>query len=77
MEIEIKLYSEMKCFAPGTQTDFKLKIAEGSTVSDVLTILNIPSKTQRVVLLNGKRAIDSKTVEAHSILVLFPPISGG
>jgi len=77
MEIEVRLYSEMKCFAPGEQTEFKLKIAEGSTVSDVLTILKIPSKTERVVLLNGKRATDSKIVEAHSILVLFPPISGG
>ena len=77
MEIEIKLYSEMKCFAPGEQTEFKLKMAPGSTVSDVLAKLKIPSNTQCVVLLNGRRAIDSKILEADSILVLFPPISGG
>ncbi len=77
MEVEIKLYNEMKWFAPGEQTDFKVKIEEGSTVSDVLTKLKIPSETQRVVLLNGKRVTDSKTLEADSILVLFPPIHGG
>ncbi len=67
----------MKCFAPGRQTEFKLKIAEGSTVGEVLTRLKIPPETERVALLNGRRVIDSKKIEAHSILVLFPPIHGG
>ncbi len=75
--IEVRLYGEMKCFSPGEQAEFKLKIEKGSTVSDVLSILKIPVETQYVVLLNGRRTAGSKIVGAHSILVLFPPISGG
>ena len=67
----------MKSFAPGRQTNFRLEIAENSTVADVLIKLKMPPETQRVVLLNGKRANDSTRLEAHSTLVLFPPISGG
>ncbi len=77
IEIEVRLYNEMKGFTPGEQTDFKVKTTEGSTVADILNKLKIPSKTEHVVLLNGRRVIESKVLKADSVLVLFPPISGG
>jgi len=77
MEVNVKLYSEMKRFAPGKQTDFRLNIAFGETVGDVLTHLKIPSTIQRVVLLNGKRVNESTLLDEQSTLALFPPISGG
>ncbi len=77
MEVNVKLYSEMKRFAPGKQTDFWLTFASGATVGDVLKRLKIPSTIQRVVLLNGKRTNELTILDEQSTLVLFPPISGG
>ena len=77
MEVEVKLYSEMKRYAPGEQTDFSVTLAPGATVGDVLTLLNIPPSSQRVVLLNGKRTTEVTPLKDQSTLVLFPPISGG
>ena len=77
MEVKVKLYSEMKRYAPGEQTDFSLTFASGTTVGDVLIRLKIPSTIQQVVLLNGKRANASTELDEQSTLVLFPPISGG
>ena len=77
MEVEVKLYSETKRYAPGKQTDFRVTLAPESTVGDVLTLLNIPSTSQQVVLLNGKRVREVTTLKEQSTLVLFPPISGG
>ncbi len=77
MEVKVKLYSEMKRYAPGEQTDFRLTFDSGATVGDALKRLKIPSTIQRVVLLNGKRVNVSTELDEQSTLVLFPPISGG
>jgi molybdopterin converting factor small subunit len=77
MEVQVKLYSEMRQYAPGKETDFELALVPGATVGHVFARLKIPSTIQRVVLLNGKRANESTILEERSTLVLFSPISGG
>jgi molybdopterin converting factor small subunit len=77
MNVEVKLYGEMKCYAPGEQSEFSVTLAEGATVGDVLTLLNIPPDSQHVVLLNGKRTTEAIPLKNQSTLVLFPQITGG
>ena len=76
MQIEVKLYGDLKKFAPGRQTNFVLTLNSGATLGDVLKILSIPMECC-VSLINGRRATIEAPVKAGDILVLFPPISGG
>ncbi len=77
MKVEVKLYNELKRYAPGDQNVFKLTLTPGTTVGDVLDTLNIPSTLHRVILLDGRRAVEETQLEPQSTLVLFSPVSGG
>ena len=76
MQIDVKLYGELKKLAPGGQTDFVLTLKSGATLGDVLKKLSIPMD-RCVSLVNGRRATTEAVIADGDILVLFPPISGG
>jgi molybdopterin converting factor small subunit len=76
MQIDVKLYGDLKKFAPGKQTNFVLTLNSGATLGDVLKVVSIP--TDRCVsLINGQRATAEAVIADGDIVVLFPPISGG
>jgi len=56
MELEIKLFSDFKCYAPGSENVFSISISSGVTVADVLKALKIPGDVPKVTILNGRRA---------------------
>jgi len=76
MQIDVKLYGDLKKFAPGGQTDFVLTLNSGATLGDVLKMVSIPMD-RCVSLINGRRATIEAPIEDGDILVLFPPVSGG
>ena len=76
MQIEVKLYGEVKRHAPGDQTQFQLTLKPGATLEDALRELAIP-KGRYIALINGRRAADEAPFKDGDTLVLIPPISGG
>ena len=76
MKIDVKLYGDLKKYAPGEQTDFVLTLKPGATLGDALKMVSIPMDCY-VSLINGCRATTEARIEDGDILVLFPPISGG
>ena len=76
MQIDVKLYGDLKKFAPGGQTDFVLTLNSGATLGDVLKMVSIPMD-RCVSLINGRRATIAAPIEDGDLLVLFPPVSGG
>jgi molybdopterin converting factor small subunit len=76
MQIDVKLYGDLKQFVPGGQTDFVLTLNSGATLGDVLKMVSIPMD-RCVSLINGRRATIEAPIEDGDILVLFPPVSGG
>jgi molybdopterin converting factor small subunit len=76
MRIDVKLYGDLKKYAPGDQTNFVLTLPPGATLGDVLKMLSIP-KDRHVSLINGRRATQSVRFEGGDTLVVFPAISGG
>jgi molybdopterin converting factor small subunit len=76
MQIDVKLYGDLKKYAPGEQTDFVLTLKPGATLGDALKMVSIPMD-RYVSLINGRRATTEARIEDGDILVLFPPISGG
>ena len=76
MQIDVKLYGDLKKFAHGEQTDFVLTLNSGATLGDVLKMVSIPMD-RCVSLINGRRATTEAVIADGDLLVLFPPISGG
>ena len=76
MQIEVKLYGDLKKYAPHDQTNFMLMLTPGATVGDILAGLKIPPDA-RVPLINGRHAADEAQLEHGTTLVLLPPIAGG
>jgi len=77
MELQVKLYCDIKQFAPGDTAVFNLTLPSPSTLGDVIDILKIPPAQAYTILLNGRRAEFSKPIEKKSILVILPEITGG
>jgi molybdopterin converting factor small subunit len=76
MQIDVKLYGDLKKYAAGGQTNFVLTLNSGATLGDALKMASIPMD-RCVSLINGRRATIEAPVKNGDILVLFPPISGG
>jgi molybdopterin converting factor small subunit len=76
MQIFVKLYGDLKRYAPGGQPDFTLRLEPGATLKDIHRMLAIP-EGQHVALINGRRSSPDATVANGDTLVLMPPISGG
>ena len=76
MQIEVKLYGDLKKFSHGGQSNFELTLNPGATLGDVLEMLSIPMN-RCVSLINGRRATTETVLADGDTVVLFPPISGG
>ncbi len=76
MKINIKLYGDLKQYAPGDSNQFDLVIKPGATFKDISDLLAIP-KTDYVFLVNGKRIDSAFCFNEQDTLVLFPEVSGG
>lgn len=76
MRIHIKLYSSLKKYAPGDQSEFELTLESGATIADIHTLLQIP-EGDHVALINGRRSDHNAKLINEDKLVFLPPISGG
>ncbi|MCG8683679.1 MAG: MoaD/ThiS family protein [Desulfobacterales bacterium] len=76
MNINIKLYGNLKSFAPGENSQFSLTVEPGASLTSVLDLLNLPDSGY-TVLVNGRRKSLSSSLQDSDTLVLFPEICGG
>lgn len=76
MQIEVRLYGDLKKYAPGDQTTFVLTLDPGATLADVLAVLEVPEGIH-VSLVNGRRVPKNTPLQSGAVLVLFPIVSGG
>lgn len=76
MDIIVKLYGDMKQYAPGDNHQFTLTLEPGALLQDVIEYLSIPIPGA-VLLVNGRRAKQKYGFQSRDTLVIFPEISGG
>ncbi len=76
MDIHVKLYSSLKKYAPGDQSEFELTLEPGTTITDIHNLLQIP-EGDHVALVNGRRSDLNSELTNGDTLVFLPPISGG
>ena len=75
--IQVKLFSTLRRFARGGDTQFELEWREGMRAQDVLDHLKIPETAERVILINSRYKREDAPLSPGDIVVLFPPMTGG
>jgi molybdopterin converting factor small subunit len=76
MRIEVKLYGDLKKYAPGDHNQFSLSLEPGATVGCVHRMLSM-KKVDHVSLINGRRSDQDVKLADGDSLVFMPQISGG
>ncbi len=75
MNIQIKLFASLLDKLPVNADQFP--VADGATVADLVTELDIDPKDAKLIFVNGRKgALDSVLAEGDRV-GLFPPIGGG
>lgn len=88
MKITVKLYATLITSVPqdvlarhpelgqrGARTEIEL--SEGSTLSDLVTYLNLPQEQVKITFVNGKKQKLDYRLTAGDEVGVFPPIGGG
>ncbi len=76
MRIDIKLYGDLKKYAPSGLSQFSMTVPPGTTLAAIHAALAIPGDSH-ISLINGRRADQKIAVEEGDTIVLMPPIAGG
>ena len=81
MIIEIKIFSSLlHRYVPDSERQLdrdKLDIKEGTTVGQVLDMLNIPEKEAAVLLINGQSVGRDRFLKEGDVFAVFPILAGG
>ncbi len=73
--IEIRLFATLRRFMPPDAERYA--IADGTTVSELLQRLAIPSREARLVFVDGRRADPGRILSGGERVGVFPPVGGG
>lgn len=74
MKIEVRLFAT---FRQGREKKQMLELEEGTTIIQILQILNIPQEEVAILLLNGFDGSIDRALKDNDVLSLFPPVGGG
>jgi sulfur carrier protein ThiS len=80
MIIEAKIFSSLRHYLPTSERLLdgeKWDIKEGSTVAQVLIMLNLPGNEIKTILINGRKANMETVLKEGDVLAVFPIIMGG
>ncbi len=79
MNIQVKLFATFAAYRPGTRagTLFQIELAEGASLADLITHLDIPLEDVKVCFVNARaQDIDFRLSDGDEVGI-FPPVGGG
>lgn len=74
IKVEVRLFATFRQGRDKTQV---MEVEEGTTIADILRVLNIAENEVAIMLLNGKDGSADRQVKDGDVISLFPPIGGG
>ncbi|TKB05692.1 MoaD/ThiS family protein [Desulforhopalus sp. IMCC35007] len=77
MLVHVKLYSELKRYAPGEDNVFMLEFPPESTAGDLLQTLKISEEVPRFILIDGILSDEKSLLTEGCTVVIFTPVCGG
>ena len=83
MKINLKLYATLTSYLPPSADKHRavVDVPNGTTPAAVIAQFNLPPDLTHLVLINGVYVApserDTRQLEEHDDLAIFPPIAGG
>jgi sulfur carrier protein ThiS len=80
MRIELKLYASLARFMPdkpGGSNAHTFEVDDGTTISDLLESLKVPTHRVKLIFLNGVHAKGDYVLKEGDRVGVFPPVAGG
>ena len=77
MQITVKLFANLRKYAPGDNNVFTIAVDPETTINSLLKQLKVPAGVDRVILINGRRRKEETILFDGDTLTLFPPMTGG
>lgn len=76
MRIEMKLYGDLKKYAPGGLSQFSMTVPPATTLAQIHAMLAVPVDVH-ISLVNGRRTDREARLNEGDTIVLMPPMAGG
>jgi len=82
IQVRLKLYGSLRRHRPdglegSSRQPFEMQVPHGSTVADLLSVLNIGQGFVAAVAINGQAANMESSLHEGDEIRLFPPSAGG
>jgi len=77
MRVHVKLFANLRDYAPNKNPSFAMTLEDGATVEELLKKLGIPPEVPRLTLINGTHVRGNQLLRDEDTVSMFPPIAGG
>ncbi len=77
MLITLKLYGNLKLYAPSKTESAQVEIGDGTTIRRLLERLGVPDQRVWMSAINDKVVDDSSELHDGDLLEVFEPVGGG
>jgi sulfur carrier protein ThiS len=84
MRVTLKLYASLSDYLPEEAkrtNEWPMELAEGTTVGELISHRQLPSRLVHLVLVNGHyippASRDSRVLVVDDVLAIWPPVAGG
>ncbi len=74
MKIKVKLFATLRIDRFSEEV---FEVESGSTISDIIDVLGLPSEQVSIMFVNGRHAKPDTVLKEGDELAMFPPIGGG
>ncbi len=77
ISVEVRAYGHLSRFMPGGQEVIQQSLPAGSSVTELLAVLDVPDQEVWIASIAGQRAPLDAPLEDGDKVGLFPPLGGG
>ncbi len=77
MQVTLKLYGNLKRYAPDKKENARVEIAQGATIRELLLQLGVPDARVWMSAVNDHVVDDSTALNEGDIVEVFEPVGGG
>ncbi len=78
MKLEVRLFANLRDNLPKeNKGQAAVVLSEGSTTQDLINHLDIPRDLPLIIMVNGKRQLESYSLKDGDRIGIFPPVGGG
>ncbi len=74
MKITVKLFATLRDYGENIS---EIEVSENAIPLDVIKLMSIPVEDVSIIMVNGRRLMESIQLNEGDVLALFPPVGGG